>query len=293
MGFKSWTKGTQKGLRVYTPSINELSRILEVLSSDGQWGSLREFLISIEQSKGKRHILPYSRNIEIRKYRGSKSLNATLTIAQHNSSTQGYITIPSDTWLFPIVEEHMNKDFHIEYIVGKHNDIVILPVRFRGFDIREQRDKELTKMENKVIRKYKMVPKELNKIGLYFELKEVEFIKNQQHLKPHHRFPYIYSRIPNIRKNKRKSDIVCDIDVSNNKGNFVKFVEVKAVYGMPPKEFYFTRNEYKSREKCKKNNWKYEIIVYYHVGKTIVKRDVIQETKKLKITPVTYLCSYK
>jgi hypothetical protein len=291
MGFKKWTKGTQAGLRIYTDSINKLSSILEFPSRDKKWRSLRDFLHAIELLLGRTSVLPYSRNLQIIDSSLSKKLSATMTIAQHNHSTQGYITVPSGTWLGIIVEKFMNRNFYFEYISEENIDLLVLP-DFK-LDIRKKRKNELNIIEEEVysksLRKSNVIPFEANIIGLYFELEEVKYISEKEKLVPSHRFPNLNSKLPKIAER----NISCDIDVCDNQGHFVKFVEVKSVYGLPVKEFNLTINEYKSREICCKNRWEYEIVVYYHIGKQILKRLIITPEMKLITRPSGYWCIFK
>lgn len=291
MGFKKWTKGTQAGLRIYTDSINKLSSILEFPSRDKKWRSLRDFLHAIELLLGRTNVLPYSRNLQIIDSSLSKKLSATMTIAQHNHSTQGYITVPSGTWLGIIVEKFMNRNFYFEYISEENIDLLVLP-DFK-LDIRKKRKNELNIIEEEVysksLRKSNVIPFEANIIGLYFELEEVKYISEKEKLVPSHRFPNLNSKLPKIAER----NISCDIDVCDNQGHFVKFVEVKSVYGLPVKEFNLTINEYKSREICCKNRWEYEIVVYYHIGKQILKRLIITPEMKLITRPSGYWCIFK
>lgn len=288
MGFKKWTRGTQIGLRVYTDTINKLSGILEFPSRDKRWKSLSDFLNVIELSRGKRSIHPYSRNLKIVNNSLSKDFSATMTIAQHNHSTQGYITVQDGTWLSLIVKKFMNRDFYFEYISQEDIDLLILP-NFK-LDIRKQRENELNSINKEVysksLRKSNIVPPEANIIGLYFELEEVKYIAKKEKLIPHHRFPSLNSKLPQIAKR----NISCDIDVCDNQGRFVKFIEVKSIYGLSGKEFNLTINEYKSREICHKNGWQYEIVVYYHIGKRILKRLEITPEMKLTTRPSGYWC---
>jgi hypothetical protein len=153
-------------------------------------------------------------------------------------------------------------------------------------DIWAQRENEQEKFAKVVASKLKKVPVGLDKIGLYFELREVERIKQTEKLIPYHRYPFLESKIESLRAR----NISCDIDVFDTNGNFIKFVEVKAVYGVPKSKFALTANEYNSRERCKKKKWNYEIVVYYHIGKHVIERIVIPISMKLKKQPLNYLC---
>jgi len=93
MGFKTWTRGQQIGIKVYTLSIRKLAEILTLPSNDKRYKTLGEFIRVVSETEKRTHIPPYSRKIEIISNDMKKRLSATLTIAQHNHSTQGYITI--------------------------------------------------------------------------------------------------------------------------------------------------------------------------------------------------------
>jgi len=227
MGFKKWTRGQQIGLRIYTPSINKLTEVLILPSQDKKYKALKEFIHTVTSAKKRTGIPPYSRRIEIFSNDMKNNLETTLTIAQHNHSTQGYITIGWNNWLTKIAQRYINRDFFFEYIVGNEKDLLIL-LDFR-IDIQEQRENERAKLIKVVDKKFRRVPVGLDKIGLYFELKEVKHIKQKEKLNPSHRYPYLESRNESIRGR----NISCDIDVFDTKGRFIKFVEVKAVYGVP------------------------------------------------------------
>lgn len=288
VGFKTWTRGHQKGIRVYAPAIEHLVEFLNIPDFSGRWKSLAEFVSKVKRKGRTSRITPYSRKLKIKDYELKHELDATFTIAQHNSSTQGYITIPRGNWLYPIVEKNINKDFLVEYLKGEKEDLLILPHKFdlKQFNIEIQRKKEIENLERTVMKKLKRVPINLDKIGLFFEIQEVNYLKEQGY-KPLHRYPYYESKDAELRRRK----VVCDIDTFDQLGRFIKFVEVKSIYGHPPKEFILTFNEFNSRKKCKEKGWKYEIVIYYHIGKKIIKREVITESQDLKNKPFTYLCS--
>jgi hypothetical protein len=65
MGFKTWTRGQQIGIRVYTSSIRKLAEILTLPSNDKRYKTLSEFVKVVSKTKKKTGILPYSRKIEI------------------------------------------------------------------------------------------------------------------------------------------------------------------------------------------------------------------------------------
>ena len=121
--------------------------------------------------------------------------------------------------------------------------------------------------------------------ALYYELKEIDFLKSEG-LSPSHRHPYLTTKISNLVQKR----ITCDIDVHDINGNFVKFVEVKAVSGAPGSAFILTSNEWKSREKCRTTRDEYEIVVYYRAGLDILKREVIDKRRVLTNEPFAYWC---
>jgi len=287
MGFKKWTRGTQAGIRVYSPSIKELARILTLPSHDKRWRTLGDFIYAVFTTDKRTGIRPYSRKIKIVSNNMKKYLQVTLTIAQHDHSTQGYITIPENSWVFPIVKKNIDRNFVFEYIAGKDEDMLILP-NFK-VNIEKQREYEHEKLEKTATRKLKRVPIGLDKIGLYFELKEVEYIKQKEKLIPSHRYPLLESR--KIESIPDRS-ISCDIDVFDKDGKFIKFVEVKSIYGTSGTGFPLTVREYESREKCRKSGWDYKIVIYYHIGKHILERKIIPVSKKLDTIPLSYWCEY-
>jgi len=285
MGCKRWTWGRQLGLRIYTPSIRNLARILNLPSRDDEWNSLNHFLNSLQEEE----VHPYSRNVLIiDKKREQEDIAATITIAKHGSTSQGYITAPQETWLIDFVETNLNRNFNFEYHTAPTRDILIVPDPTT--DIATERKNEYRKIRRKVNslnRKYHYTPPpNAYEIGLYFEREEVEFLKSQG-FKPSHRHPYVTSRILFLRP----KEISCDIDLLDGEDNFVKYVEVKAVARAPGESFNLTTREWHSRETCRRNGSSYEIVVYYHIGQSVLERRVIAENETLMTEPSGYWCT--
>lgn len=285
MGCKRWTRGTQLGLRIYTPSIRDLSNILNIPSRDQVWNSLNKFLNSLQEETTP----AYSRNILIMDGNQQQDpIEATITIAKHGHTSQGYITAPQGTWLADFVVTNLNQNFNFEYNAGSTRDLLIVSDPTK--DITAEREKQYQKIRRKVKslnRKFHFIPPpNAAEIGLYWERKEIEFLKSQG-FKPSHRHPYITSRIDFLRL----KDISCDIDVLDEDDNFVKYVEVKAVARAPGESFNLTIKEWQSRETCRRNGCSYEIVVYYHVGEDILERRVITENETLINEPSGYWCT--
>jgi len=283
MGCKEWTWGTQAGLRIYTNSIRRLGSILDVPSKDMQWNSLNHFLSALQ---GGGDILPYSRNIFIIND-AENPISATLTIAKHGRTSQGYITAPLNTWLKEFVDMNLDQNFNFEYLVAPDRDTLVVPdptinpINERRIDNNEIQQR----VRSFCLNRHRSPPPKAREIGLYFELEEVKLQENMGFC-PSHRYPSVTSLISSLRRH----NISCDIDLLDGKGNFIKYIEVKAVAGAPGAAFNLTIKEWVSREKCQTNNWPYEIVVYYHVGRKVLERRVIVESEHLVSEPTGYWC---
>lgn len=286
MGYKIWTCGAQKGLRIYTQTIRKLATILNVPSSDNSWDSLDQFLSAVRNNE--RIEQPYTRNLLVMAS-GKEPLSIHLSINKHARTSQGYITAPNGTWLDEFADRFLDKDFNFEYLVGPNQDVLVVPNS--AVDIITERKEDTVKIRSHVQsfcnNRHYTFPPNAREIGLYFELKEVGFLKNQS-FQPSHRFPYLTSRIESLRK----YNISCDIDLLDSKNNFIKYVEVKAVAGAPGNPFNITINEWQSREWCHKNDSSYEVVVYYYTGRTVLERRVIAMEEDLVIKPSGYWCSF-
>lgn len=284
MGCKRWTIGKQLGLRIYTKTINELVPILDVPSKDNRWRNLGEFVQKVNQNiKAK----AYSKKIMILS-KNKKIILSTMTIAKHGKTTQGYITAPQNTWFYYYVKNNINRDFEFEYKPSSKTDILLIP-KNNGDIISELKHnhKLVEEKIGKYCKKYRLVPPpKAKEVGLFYEIKEKEHLEKLGY-NVYHRYPYIDSSRPTLIGKR----ISCDIDVFDNKGNFLKFVEVKSLSAAPGTEFNLTINEFISRKKCKIKNWEYEIVVYYHVGPEVISRKVIKLSDKLNFYPSGYLCS--
>ena len=285
MGCKRWTRGRQLGLRIYTPSIHKLAHILNLPSRDNEWDSLDDFLNSL----GEKDVPPYSRDVLIIEKEGEQDyISATVTIAKHGHTSQGYITASQGTWLAEFVETNLDKDFSFEYQAAENKDLLIVPDPAK--DLVAERKSEYRSIRRKVKslnRRHQYVaPPNAQEIGVYFETKEAELLESQG-FRPSLRYPYVTSRISWLRQ----YDISCDIDVLDSDDNFVKYVEVKAVAGAPGTSFNLTRKEWDSREKCRRNGISYKIVIYYHAGKNVLERRVIPESETLVAEPSGYWCT--
>ncbi len=286
MGYKKWTYGEQKGIRVYTPAIRSLATILNVPSADGSWNSLDEFLTYLE--KGGEGKPPYTRNLLVTTY-GKKPLSISISVNRHDGSSQGYITAPKGTWLDATASKYLDKDFLFEYLPGPKQDVLV--VSSPSADPVAERDRDTLEIQRRVrtfcAKNHYPPPQKAREIGLYFELKEVNFLKKEG-LKPYHRYPFVYSQLEFLRKD----DVSCDIDLLDVKDSFLKYVEVKAVEGAPGNDFSLTIKEWQSRDWCSKNEIGYEIVIYYHAGHEIIERKVVAEDEKLIAEPSGYWCSF-
>jgi len=283
MGCKKWTRGTQLGLRIYTNTITKLEPLLDVPSSDQRWATLGDFIKAIKRGL---KVNAYTRRILIVS-RGKQALDATMTIARHGRTTQGYITAPHRTWFYNYIKENINKNYYFEFVSASKRDLIVIPKHKGNIQIESDKDEKM--MHRKVVSYYHMqkrsLPEKANEIGLYYEIIETEYLEKLG-FRPYHRYPGLQS------KNQRlaKRNISCDIDVFDRKNRFIKFVEVKSVSAAPGSEFNLTFNEYESRKKCIKKKWLYEIVIYYHVGSNIIERRVINIDDRLIVVPSGYIC---
>lgn len=283
MGCKKWTLGTQLGLRIYTDTIRKLESILNIPSSDNNWRTLTDFIKAIKQGKAVR---AYSRNILLVS-RGKPALRCTMTIAKHGRTTQGYITAPHNTWFYRYVSSNMGRNYELEYVQGRQSDLLMIPQHSTTIQVELERDKErIKKRVNHYCRNNRLfAPPNSLEIGLFYEIKEKEHLESQG-LVVSHRYPYFNSRDSNLLSRQ----VSCDIDVFDASGKFLKFVEVKSVTASPGAPFNISINEFNSRRKCQRNNWKYEIVVYYHFGNNIIERRVINLHDRLGVFPSGYSC---
>jgi len=283
MGCKKWTRGTQLGLRIYTDAIQKLIPILNTPSSDNRWPSLVDFLNVLKIQKA---VPAYSRNILIIS-QSKKHIMGTMTIAKHGKTTQGYITAPYKSWLYRYIVKNMNKNFSFEYIPHIKIDLLVIPKHKNDIlaELKNDRKKIQKQTFRYCRRKNLSFPPNAKEIGLFYEIKEKEYLEDKGFI-VYHRYPYLQSNIPALMK----KNISCDIDVFGSNNKFKKFVEVKAVAAAPGAEFNVTLSEYTARKKCKKENWNYEIVVYYHVGSNIIKRQVINVKENLSFLPSGYIC---
>lgn len=283
MGCKRWSSGgTQIGLRIYTPTIRRLETLLNVPSRTGKWDSLSHFLHSSQKRT------PYSRDVLIVNSNGENPISATTTIAKHGyTSTQGYITAPKGTWLRDFVIKNLKQNFNFDYITTSKHDLLVVPFPSKNLISENERDEKNIKNTIKRVCKRKNCspPQNAQEIGLYFEIQEVQHLTNQG-LLPIHRYPSLTTKVTSLTIR----EISCDIDVLDNSRKFIKFVEVKSVTGPPGTEFNITKNEYDSREKCRKNGWAYEIVVYYRIGSKILERRTISVDDDVQFEPSSFWC---
>lgn len=283
MGCKKWTRGTQLGLRIYTDTIRKFESILNSPSNDNKWETLVDFMKALKQGN---KVRPYSRNILL-VARGKVGIECTMTIAKHGRTTQGYITAPHNTWFYKYVQSNIDENFEYEYVQSHKIDLLVIPKHGSRIQKEIEKDaKEISKKVNQYCKVNKVyIPPNLKEIGLFYEIKEREFLESQGFI-VRHRYPYLESSHPDLIVKQ----VSCDMDVFDDVGNFVKFVEVKSLTATPGTEFNISRNEFESRKKCQTKNWSYEIVVYYHFGNNIIKRHVINLNDKMIVYPSSYWC---
>lgn len=283
MGCKKWTRGTQLGLRIYTDTINKLVTILNVPSTDSKWPTLMDFIKAL---KHKIAIRPYSRNLLLVS-RGKTGIMCTMTIAKHGRTTQGYITAPHNTWFYRYVYSNIDRNYDFEYVQSQQLDLLVVPQHAGAIQMELERGNKRLKrrVDQYCISKGISAPPNSLEIGLFYEIKEKEYLESLG-LVASHRYPYLNSRDSYLLPRQ----VSCDIDVFDTSGRFLKFVEVKSVTAVPGAPFNVSINEFNSRTKCKRKNWPYEIVVYYHFGNNIIERRVISMNDRLSVCPSGYLC---
>lgn len=225
MGCKKWTGGDQRGLRIYVPTIRDLTAVLNVPSEDGKWPSLADFIDKVQTGAA---VTRYSRRVEIVR-EDFPNLAATMTIYKHGRTTQGYITAPKGTWLYRFVSRRLNTDLAFKYAATPDGDVLVVPSRSavgQTPDLNAEANRMKKEIERSLQRENRPPPPDAKAIGLCFEQKEVERIRSEG-LTPRHRYPSIRSGIPSLLS----ANISCDIDVVRPDGRFHKCVEVKAVAG--------------------------------------------------------------
>jgi len=280
MGCKKWTRETQLGLRIYTNTIRNLEPLLNVPSSNQKWATLGDFIKAVEKEQ------PYSRKILIVS-RGKPEISGTMTIARHGRTTQGYITAPHKTWFYAYVQQNMKENYYFDYLPALKTDLLVIPKHKSTIQLESNRDeKRIYRIVTSYCRKQKGgLPEKAKEIGLFYEIMEKEHLEKMG-FRPYHRYPSLQSR--DLKLLRR--DISCDIDVFDKKDRFVKFVEVKSISAAPGTEFNLTIKEYESRTQCTKKKWLYEIVVYYHMGTNVIKRQVINSSDQLIVFPSGYRC---
>lgn len=285
LGCKSWTRGTQYGFRVYANDIKNLVPILNYPSSDGQWPTLNAFYQKILDGQKPR---AYSRSVLV--YDGIQSLEATITLAWHSGTVQGYITAPHGTWLYDYVASKLTRDLKCEYTAQPQRDLIVIPTR--GYTVNQDFSKmersAMIKVRKELKRRGWGPPPKAREIGLYFELFEYDQLIRDfpsPDWMVYHRYPSVDSSVPLLRRN----DISCDIDVSRNSRPY-RCVEVKSVSGAPGSPFNISIREYNSRLWCKSRRLDYQIVVYYHAKFQLVERLEIAKSTVLRYEPRGFLC---
>ncbi len=286
LGCKCWSRGLQYGFRVYADGVRVLIPLLTYPSTDGRWSSLAHFCGDVLSGKTPP---AYSRSLTVSD--GSRTIQATATMAKHGRSFQGYVTAPRGSWLWEYVDERMGRDLACEYLAQPNHDFVLIPEDTES--VREELDEIENDAREQVRAKSKRMghgpPPNAKEIGLYFETLEAERLTSQfptPTFQVQHRFPEVESRIPVLRKNK----ISCDIDVTKGAGTVIRCVEVKSVAGVPGTAFDLSSRQWESRIWCKKSQVPYDVVVYYHARCRVIERLVIGVTARLRREPRGFLC---
>ena len=124
LGCKSWSCGRQIGFRVYADDIITLVPMLNLPSIDASWDTLADFYNAVRSGT---RPTAYSRRLVV--FDGSRSIEATATLAKHGRTVQGYITAAHGSWLYDYVQRNMGLDLDCEYIVQDPKDLVMIPRR--------------------------------------------------------------------------------------------------------------------------------------------------------------------
>lgn len=138
IGAKQWTWSQQRGIRLYSDEIRQLARDLDAPDRRGTYGSLQEFVNTIDASIGSAtRPTVYSREVLVVTL-GELPLQCTASFSDNTDrrpaalakmtrpSLQGYITAPEGTWLRNWVQSRMDQDLTFEYLTGDQRDVLVL-----------------------------------------------------------------------------------------------------------------------------------------------------------------------
>lgn len=288
VGYKSWSKGNQFGLRVYADTIRRLRTQLRFPSQDDAFPSLDQWMRELESGAQPAR---YSRPATV--MMPDKQLQqCTLTIATlPPKSPQGYVTAPIGTSFANIVAKELNQDIEADFESSPNTETIILRPPPSDTEIRKQR----RRVAGALRRLLKPTRPDLVEQGMYFEHLEYERrgVELDSDLVVDWRAPFIDSNSTRLRER----DISCDIDVWDSTGTPLLCIEVKSLSGSPYGTFVLTRREFESRRKCRDLGIPYEIVVYGfansgidHKGAGADVRRVIGPDDTLNSEPNSYTC---
>ena len=288
VGYKSWSRGNQLGLRVYADTIRRLRNQMRFPSQDGVFPSLDRWMRELEA--GNRPVR-YSRPATVM-LPDKQIQQCTLTIATlPPMSPQGYVTAPIGSPFADLVVEEMGEDIEADFQSSPNAETIILRPPPLDAEINRQRRRAAGAMR----RLLKSPGTGLVEQGMYFEHLEYErrISELSADLVIDWRAPYIDSNLARLRE----EDISCDIDVWDPQGTPQLCIEVKSLSGSPYSMFVMTRREFESRIKCRELGIQYEIVVYGfansgmdHSGAGPNVRRVIRATDTLNSEPNSFAC---
>ena len=288
VGYKSWSKGNQLGLRVYANTIRELRNQMRFPSQDSAFQSLDQWMRELESgNKPTRYSRPATVMLPDKRIQ-----QCTLTIATLPPvSPQGYVTAPIGSSFANLVAKELNQDIEADFQSAPNAETIILRPPSSGTEIRKQRRWAAGALR----RLSKPTRPDLVEQGMYFEHLEYERRRAELigGLVIDWRAPFIDSNLARLRE----QDISCDIDVWDSAGTPQLCIEVKSLSGSPYGTFVLTRREFESRRKCRELGIQYEIVVYGfansgmdHRGADAEVRRVIGADDTLNSEPNSYAC---
>jgi len=125
VGCKTWSNGSQQGLRIYADPIRQLVADLVYPSHNTNHGSLQDFLDDVNAGV---QPVRYSRRVFIVKRGMQFPCEATATFALlPPTSVQGYITARQGTWFHDFVSARMDTDIEVDYQPSPDVDVLLLP----------------------------------------------------------------------------------------------------------------------------------------------------------------------
>ncbi len=288
VGYKSWSRGRQVGLRVYADTIRSLRHKLRFPSQDEAFSDLDQWMCELESGAQPAR---YSRPVVV--MLPDKQIHqCTLTISTlPPKSLQGYVTAPAGSAFANLVAKESGKNIEADFQPSLNVDTIILHP--------PSTDDEIHRRRRYAVRNLRKLSRpatvDLVEQGMYFECLEYErrMAELSDDLVIDWRAPSIHSNSTMLREH----DISCDIDVLLPSGTPQLCIEVKSLSGSPNGTFVLTRREFESRKKCVALGIEYEIVIYGFANTGIEHRSagadirkVIKLSEPLKCETKDYVC---